>query len=521
MPRVTSLSLRSAAATSTRTDVLVIGAVAVDDGVRAIGPGSDVASAVGRRFAPTLSTLGFSGKAGEVAKLPSDGAVRSPLLLIVGLGKADDGTRDGTGAAEDGISTETLRRAAGVAVRSINNAASVAVALPADDPDRLRAVCEGLVLGGYRFDTYRSKPSEDAPAEVVVLTSLARSTEGKTALDRAQVVGAEVARARDWVNTPARDLVPATFADQIGAAAREAKVGGKAGAKVKVTVWDETALAEQRCGGILGVGQGSQSPPRLVQLSYEPRKPVAHVALVGKGITYDSGGLSLKPGPGLMTMKCDMGGAAAVVAATVAIARLGLPVRVSAYAALAENMPSGSATRPGDVLAMRNGTTVEIHNTDAEGRLVLADALVLASEAKPDLIVDVATLTGACMVALGVRTAGLITEDGGLRTALQDAGERAGEPLWPLPIPEEMRAKVRSSHVADLRQHNPDTNAGALFAAAFLREFVDGPRWAHLDIAGPAFNSGDPFGYTPRGGTGTGVRALVRLAEDLADGATV
>ena len=502
VPQVTSLSLRNAAATSTRTDVLVIGAVAIDDGVRAVGPGAGVAAAMGRRFAPTLSTLGFSAKSGEVVTLPSDAGVKSPLLLVVGLGKHSDE-----------LSSETLRRAAGVAVRSLHNAASVAVALPADEPEQLRAVCEGLVLGGYRFDTYRTKPASDAPAEVVVLTALARAKQGRTALERAQLVGGEVARARDWVNTPPRDLVPATFADQIAAAARDAKVD--------VRVWDEGQLAEERCGGILGVGQGSQSPPRLVQLLYAPRKAVAHVALVGKGITYDSGGITLKPAAGLTTMKCDMGGAAAVVAATLAIARLGLPVRVSAYAALAENMPSGTATRPGDVLRMRNGTTVEVLNTDAEGRLVLADALVLADEANPDLLIDVATLTGAAMVALGTRTAALITEDRALGDALHGAGDRAGDPLWPLPIPEEMRAKVRSSHIADLRQHNPDTSGGALFAAAFLREFVGERRWAHLDVAGPAFNAGEPFGYTPRGGTGTGVRALVRLAEDLADGVTV
>jgi len=516
--QVTSLTLRNTPATTTRTDVLVIGAVAVDDGVRAVGPGAEVASAVGLGFAPTLSTLGFSGKAGEVAKLPTGGAVASSLLLVVGLGKpGEDAPEDVPGDGGDGPAAETLRRAAGVAMRSISNAASVAVALPASDAGQLRAVCDGLVLGGYRFDTYRSKPSDDAPTEVVVLTPLARTKEGRAALERAEVVGGEVARTRDWVNTPARDLVPASFADQITAAVRDAKVGGK----VKATVWDEAVLAKEHCGGILGVGQGSDSPPRLVQLAYKPRKPVAHVALVGKGITYDSGGLSIKTGPGLMTMKCDMSGAAAVVAATLAIARLGLPVRVSAYAALAENMPSGGATRPGDVLTMRDGTTVEVQNTDAEGRLVLADALVLASEAKPDLVIDVATLTGACMVALGTRTAGLVTQDESLRAALHDAGERSGEPLWPLPIPEEMRAKVRSSHLADVRQHNPDTSGGALFAAAFLREFVGGRRWAHLDIAGPAFNTGDPFGYTPRGGTGTAVRALVRLAEDLADGVTV
>ncbi len=513
VPDVTTLSLHGTAPASTRTDVLVIGAVALDDGVRAVGPGADVAKAMGRRFVPALSTLGFTGKAGEVAKLPTGGDIRSPLLLVVGLGKAEDAAGD---PAHDGalVGTEPLRRAAGVAARTVTNAASMAVALPADDPHAVRAICEGLLLGAYRFDGYRSEPKDDQPTDVVVLTSLHRSKEARAAVDRAGTVAAAVAHARDWVNTPAGDLVPAVFADQIATAVKDV-------AKTKVDVWDEDRLADERCGGILGVGRGSDSPPRLVHVSYEPRKPVAHLALVGKGITYDSGGLSIKTGAGLMTMKCDMGGAAAVSAAALAIARLGLPVRVSAYAALAENMPSGRATRPGDVLKIRNGTTVEVHNTDAEGRLVLADALVVAAEARPDLVVDVATLTGASMVALGIRTAALFTEDDGLRDALESAARRAGEPLWPLPIPEEMSAKVHSSHVADLRQHNPDATGGAVFAAAFLREFAGDRRWAHLDIAGPAFNTAEPYGYTPRGGTGTAVRALVRLAEDLAAGVTV
>ncbi|MGH3424343.1 MAG: leucyl aminopeptidase family protein, partial [Nocardioidaceae bacterium] len=230
------------------------------------------------------------------------------------------------------------------------------------------------------------------------------------------------------------------------------------------------------------------------------------------------GGLSIKPGASMMTMKCDMAGAAAVLSATIAIAELGLPIQVTCFAAMAENMVNGSATRPGDVLTIRGGTTVEVHNTDAEGRLVLADALVLATEAKPDLIVDVATLTGACVVALGDRTAGVLSNDEDLRRSIPGTAETAGESMWPLPITEEMRAKVRSSDVADVRQHNPKPIGGTLYAAAFLREFVGESRWAHLDIAGPAFNDGSAFDYTPTGGTGASVRTLVQLAGDLADG---
>jgi leucyl aminopeptidase len=266
---------------------------------------------------------------------------------------------------------------------------------------------------------------------------------------------------------------------------------------------------------MMGVGKGSSRPPRMVKLSYKPSKAVAHLAFVGKGITFDSGGLSIKPANSMVTMKCDMSGAAAVVAATFAIADLGLPVRVTTYACLAENMPSGNATRPGDVLTMYGGKTVEVLNTDAEGRLVLADGITAANADKPDLIVDVATLTGACVVALGQRVSGVFSNDDDLLEELPRTAERAGELMWPLPIPDEMKEKLRTTKVADLSQHNPESWGGALFAAAFLREFVgDGISWAHLDIAGPAFNDGTPYGYTPKGGTGAAVRTLVQLAAE-------
>jgi leucyl aminopeptidase len=255
-----------------------------------------------------------------------------------------------------------------------------------------------------------------------------------------------------------------------------------------------------------------------VKLAYKPSKPVAHLALVGKGITFDSGGLSIKPSNAMATMKCDMSGAAAIAAATFAIAELGLPVRVSAYACLAENMPSGHATRPGDVLTMYGGKTVEVLNTDAEGRLVLADGITTANDDKPDLIVDVATLTGACVVALGDKVSGVFANDEQLHREIPEIATRAGEHMWPLPIPDEMKEKVRSTKVADLSQHNPERWGGALYAAAFLREFVgDGIRWAHLDIAGPAFNEGEAEGYTPKGGTGAAVRTLVQLAAEQGD----
>jgi leucyl aminopeptidase len=496
---VTTINLSTGKAIGIRADVLVIGAVSDGDAVSPAGPGGEVAAAFGRTFAPTLSSLGFRAGVGEIAKIPSAGVVRSPLVLVVGLGE------------EPAPGPDALRRAAGTAIRSIRNAATVAFALPTSGADDVQAVAEGALLGAYAFTTYKTGDEPDPVGSVMVLAHNGRSKEIKQAATTARVVATAVNRARDWVNTPPRDLTPALFAAAASAV--------DSPAKVRVSVWDEARLETERCGGILGVGQGSANPPRLVQLVYKPRKPVAHLALVGKGITYDSGGITLKPAAGLMTMKCDMAGAAAVISATFAIAELGLPVQVTCFAAMAENMPSGTATRPGDVLTLRSGSTVEVHNTDAEGRLVLADALTLATEQGPDLVVDVATLTGACIVALGTRTAGVMANDPELLRSIPDTAELAGEAMWPLPIPDEMRKKVKSSAVADLRQHNPEPYGGTLYAASFLREFVGGSRWAHLDIAGPAFNDGEPFGYTPKGGTGASVRTLVKLVQKMADGA--
>jgi leucyl aminopeptidase len=492
--------LRKAAPDKTRADVLVVGVVATADGPQLAAGAERVAAAYGRKLAPLLSSIGFAGKREEVAKVPTGGVVSSPLLVLVGLGDAAD------------VDPSVVRRAAGAALRGLPEEAKVALALPTPDVDHVRAAAEGAMLGSYTFSTYKTGSRGEPTGEVVVLTDAARSSAAQAALESARVVTDAVRLARDWVNTPAGDLTPQLFADSVAA-----ELTSRKAAKVRLSVVADEELVDRGFGGILGVGRGSASPPRLVVLSYAPRGAKAHLALVGKGITFDSGGLSIKPSSGMTTMKCDMAGAAAVVAATLAVAELGLPVRVTAYAPMAENMVSGAATRPGDVLTMYGGRTVEVLNTDAEGRLVLADALVLATESEPDAIVDVATLTGACANALGDRVAGILGNDDSLVERTVAAGSRAGEPLWQLPITGEMTEKVRTgSSVADLMQHNVETWGGALYAAAFLQEFVDGRSWAHLDVAGPAFNNRGPYGHVPSGGTGFTVATLVALADDLA-----
>jgi leucyl aminopeptidase len=381
----------------------------------------------------------------------------------------------------------------------------IALALPARDQVEAEAVALGALLGSYTFRRYRSEP-----AAQVTLTLLAGGSHAAGAARRAEVLATAVNLVRDLVNTGPSDLVPATFADRAGQIAAEAGMD--------IAVLDEEALAGGGYGGILGVGQGSVHPPRLVRLEYAPPQASKVLVLAGKGITFDSGGLSLKPAKAMETMKSDMGGAAAVLGAMQAIAALGLSVRVIGYLPLAENMPSGTAQRPSDVLTIYGGTTVEVLNTDAEGRLVLADALARSGSDSPDVLVDVATLTGAQVVSLGPRVAGVMANDDALRDAVVDAAGRAGEAMWPMPLPDELRKGLESS-VADLTNVAPDRNGGMLVAGLFLREFVPpGVRWAHLDIAGPSYNDGSPHGYTPKGGTGAATRALVQIAQDMADG---
>jgi leucyl aminopeptidase len=494
---VTTYHLRGASPAKTRADAVVVGVVTTSKGVSLAAGAEDVADAFGRSLRPLLSTLGFSGKAGEVARVPTGGRLASPLLVLVGMGPHTD---------DAAATLLAVRRAAGVAARSTANAASVALALPAEDAPLVRNVVEGYLLGGYTFGRYLSKPPDATAGTVTVLSPVARRHEAVAAFEEAQMLAAAVATTRDWVNTPAGDLTPPLLADEIVTAAK--------GTGVEVEVLDEAQLRALGCGGLLGVGGGSSAPPRLVELSYSPSAPVGHIALVGKGITFDSGGLTIKPGNGMETMKCDMAGAATVTQATLAIARLGLPVKVSAFACLAENMVSGSSMRPGDVLTIYGGRTVEVLNTDAEGRLVLADGLQRAVERGPDVIIDVATLTGHMVMALGTKVGAAFGDDA-VVGRLIEAGRESGEKHWPMPIPTDIVERVHASRIADLAQHDWTRWGGGLLAAAFLREFTDGLPWAHLDIAGPGFNTGPAAGHLTIGGTGFGLTTLVDYARAL------
>ncbi len=506
---MTSYTLRNASPAKTRTDAVVVGLLQTKDGPTLAAGADDVTDAYGRALRPLLATLGATGKFGEVIKVPTSGRIKSPLLVFVGLGKIESGNTAPAPAV--------LRRASGVVARSIPNASSVALALPAVTAEEVRAITEGWILGAYRFTTYKRDTASESsePGSVSVLSAGARKQEIGAAFERAQILAASVIRARDWINEPPGKLTPPAFA---AAAVEEVRTRkrGRGKPKVTCTVHDQDALVELGCGGILSVGAGSNAPAQLVELSYRPKDAKAHLAFVGKGITYDSGGLSIKPGSSMATMKYDMSGAAAVIQATIAIAELGLPVQISTFAPMAENMINGSATRPGDIITMYGGRTVEVTNTDAEGRMILGDALVRAVEAEPDLIVDVATLTGAMMLALGDRVAGALGSDS-IVAQLVEAGSAGGEAIWPMPIPEEMAERVASSKVADLIQHDWVRWGGGLFAAAFLREFVAEVPWGHLDIAGPGFNTGAAWGHMAPGGTGFAVSTLVDLAQRYAD----
>ncbi|WP_406305489.1 leucyl aminopeptidase [Streptomyces sp. NBC_00885] len=511
---MTALTLSTAGAATLRADALVVGVAKGAKGP-VVAPGAEaVDKAFDGKLASVLETLGASGAEGEVTKLPAPSSLKVPVIMAVGLGPVPE--------KDEAFTAESLRRAAGAAARALAGSKKAAFALPVEAAEDAEAIAEGALLGAYSFTAYQGgeKDAKNARtgngngpkrplAEVALLGAKPRDKAYKAAAERAIALTEEINRARDLVNTPPNDLTPEAFAAVATAAGKEHGI--------KVQVLDEKALLKGGFGGILGVGQGSQNPPRLVKLSYTHSKAAKTLALVGKGITYDSGGISLKPAGHNETMKCDMSGAAAVFAAVVAAARLGLAVNVTGWLALAENMPSGSATRPGDVLRMYSGKTVEVLNTDAEGRLVLGDALTKACEENPDAIVDVATLTGAMVMALGNRTFGIMANDDAFRTSIHEIAEEVGEQSWPMPLPTELR-KGMDSPTADIANMG-ERMGGGLVAGLFLKEFVgEGVTWAHLDIAGPAFHEGAPYGYTPKGGTGSAIRTLVKLAERTADG---
>jgi leucyl aminopeptidase len=489
-----------------KVDAVVIGVHSGSPLLLASGAES-VTAAFDGRLTETLTLLGATGTPGEVVKLATLGTITAPLVAAVGLGP------EPAGAAPP---AEALRRAAGVAVRALAGCDTVALAMPVPDdedgPDALRALAEGAVLGRYRFDGYRTKPQparRDPVRTVNLHVPDARDKAAKAQLTRTAVVGAAVTRCRDWVNTAPNDLRPPAFADAVAAAAAEAGL--------EAEVLDEKALRAGGYGGVLAVGQGSSAPPRLVRLAYTPTGPASHrVALVGKGITFDSGGLSIKPAQGMWEMKSDMAGAAAVAATVIAAAELRLPVAVTGYLPMAENMPSGSSYRPGDVVTMYNGKRVEVLNTDAEGRMVLGDAIARACEDGPDYLFEVSTLTGGQVIALGKRVAGVMGSET-LCRRVHEAGEAVGEPVWPMPLPDEIRTSM-DSDVADILQVSAgmDRSGHMLQGGVFLREFVaDGVEWAHIDIAGPSYHSGEPTGYLTKGGTGVPVRTLLHLLDEV------
>jgi leucyl aminopeptidase len=497
---ITQDSARSAAA-----DALIIGVTQTDDGPVPAAGSADVDAALGGTLAATLTALGATGKQDELTRIASGGAVTAPLIVAVGLGEEDHNGERGR--------RESLRRAAGSAVRALSagKTGSIAVALPASDAAGIEAVGLCALLGRYKFSRYRSGEAASVPDLAIVLSAGGPdASEAENAVGRAQAIAEAMTLVRDLVNTSPSHLYPETFA------AEAERVAGGAGLEIEVL--DGDALASGGYGGITGVGQGSARPPRLVRLAYSHPEADKTVVYVGKGITFDSGGLSLKPPKAMETMKCDMGGAAAVLGALQAIATLRPRVKVVGYLAIAENMPGGGAQRPGDVITIFGGKTVEVLNTDAEGRLVMADALARSAEDSPDLVIDVATLTGAQVVALGTRISGVMANDDQVRNGVVEAALEGGEQAWPMPLPEELREGL-DSPVADLANVSGKPVGGMLTAGLFLKEFVpDGVRWAHVDIAGPAFHEGKPYGYISEGGTGAAVRMLVQVAGDVADG---
>jgi leucyl aminopeptidase len=499
---VPALSISPDSPFSIETDVLVLGVITTEAGPKLL---SDDPSLAPLRSA--LEAIGVTGAKDEVRRLPS--TVLSPAtkafpahsIALVGLGTAVD--------------ADALRYAAGSAARQLRGVVSITLALPAETGDELLALLEGAAIGAYSYTPYRSSTlaATKLPASRIIVPSV--MADAAALASRATASATAVNTVRDLVNAPPSDLYPATLA--------QAALDLSAGLPVEVQVLTEAQLAAEGFGGILGVGQGSSRGPRLVKVTYSPAGATRHIALVGKGITFDSGGLSLKPPTSMIGMKDDMTGAATVLAVTLAAARMALGVRITAWLCLAENLPSGTAIRPNDVLRIRGGKTVEVLNTDAEGRLVLADGLAAASEEHPDMIIDVATLTGASVTALGNRYVGTMG-DGALVAQLVAVGTRVGETLWPMPLPAELRPLLRSD-VADIANIKPGNTAGGmLLAGVFLQEFVGttGPDagakaipWAHLDIAGPAINGAGGYGYLSKGPTGVTVRTLLGLAEEI------
>ncbi|MFL5797726.1 MAG: leucyl aminopeptidase [Actinomycetota bacterium] len=463
------------------------------------GPGVEEAGrALGADLVGALRDNNLKGRFGDTLTVPTFGRLPATTLLLVGLGKRSQ------------VRPDTLRRAMGKVARAASRYESVATTLArtARPPaEAVQAVVEGLLLGSYRFDRYKSASADgDEPDRSVLETVTLLGVNERAAARRAEVIAESVAWARDLVNTPAGTATPEFLA------AEARKMALETGLEVKI--WTKSDLEKEGFGGVLGVGQGSVNPPRFIELTYSGgRAADPPIAITGKGVTFDSGGLSIKDAKQMEWMKADMGGAAAMLAAMRAIALLKPRINVIAAIPSSENLPSGSAMRPGDVVRHRGGKTSEVLNTDAEGRLILADALAYLSEKNPRVILDAATLTGACMIALGEDIWGVLGND---RRVIRDviaAGEAVGEPGWELPLWRRYRTKIESP-VADVKNIG-DRWGGAITAALFLAEFVGDTPWCHLDVAGTAFweKAGD---YWPKGATGSPARTVIRYVLDRA-----
>ena len=478
-------------------EILVVGFAQTDNGPELLDSAIALEPTSKSEISEAIKLTEFSGKKSEVTYLTIKSGV-----LCVGLGKV---------SKTQPLEMETLRRASAVAARALAGKSSALFALPTSTTVATHAVTIGVELGAYTFTQFKTKTEKTSEGLKQANILVKDLFVNKSVFQEAQIIAESVKNVRNLVNTPPSHMYPETFADYV-------KKSFKRNAKLTVEILEEKALKKQGFGALIGVGQGSVNPPRFVRLAYKSRGANFHLALVGKGITFDTGGISLKPPASMHTMKCDMAGAATVIEAFRAIMQLDLKINVSAYAALAENMPSATAQRPSDVVTTFGGKTVEVLNTDAEGRLVLADALGRAQKDKPDLIIDIATLTGAATVALGSRTAGIMANKEEARDQVFASAKETGEAMWPMQIPEETRT-ILDSKTADIANvgFTPNPAGGMMVGAAFLQEFVDeNIAWVHIDIAPPAFNEGAPYGYNGFGGTGVGVRTLVHLAQKLA-----
>ena len=461
----------------------------VSEGQITSGTAAGIDKATGGLLARLAAAGEISGKPCECVSLLATPGLAAAQLVVVGLGPRDK------------IDTGTIYRAAATATRHLSSRPRSRVVLIADSLWTSRQVEQavaGAAVGMVGQDLYRAEKKR-TPFRSTIWTGAPAD-----AVARGALIADGVNLARRLVNTAPDDLYPQTFADEAAA------VAGRTG--MEIEIWDEHQLARERCRAILAVGRGSARPPRLVKLTYRGADTTGNfaVALVGKGVTFDSGGLSLKPSDSMLTMKCDMAGAAAMIAAAATIAAMKLPINLVAVCGMAENMTGSAAYKLGDVITARSGTTIEIHNTDAEGRVVLADVLDVVRELKPRRIVDAATLTGACMVALGHDVAGLFTNNQLWCDEIAAAARSVGEPVWQLPMYPEYDEQIRSD-VADIKNVGDGRWGGAITAAKFLERFVGGIPWTHIDIAGPSFAE-KPRPWTDGGGSGSMVRALVELA---------